>query len=84
MNAGTPIGSYGKITTIVEGIDPDGKSLSWKVSETDFLYRDVPGGKERIVTAAHLLFRRADSVEVEREIERAKEHAALIKEAQWA
>ncbi|MFH1018022.1 MAG: UDP-N-acetylmuramate dehydrogenase [Pseudomonadota bacterium] len=72
MNAGTPLGWFGRVVREVETVRKTGEPIRLRVTEADFAYRDFPKGRDLVITAGLFLFYPSEPDRVESEIDAAK------------
>lgn len=76
MNAGTPDGWFSNCLKSVQGITKDGEVFSKVVGEEDFVYRDFPFGRDKIITGGVFVFQKAPAQVIQEKIQKAKEKRA--------
>ncbi len=76
MNAGTPLGWFGRTVREVEAVRRNGEPIRLRVTEADFAYRDFPKGRDLVITAGLFVFQPSEPDRVESEIDAAKKQRA--------
>ncbi|MCB0272453.1 MAG: UDP-N-acetylmuramate dehydrogenase [Bdellovibrionales bacterium] len=72
MNAGTPEGWFSQVLISVYGCTKEGEPFTKDVTENDFLYRDFPFGRDKIILGGTFVFALSEKQYIEEKIALAK------------